>query len=215
MSATITAPTTAVTDAVTARTAPSGAKAKHKRRSLPVRLGGWTVNIAMVALLLAAVAYVIPSFLGYQRYIITSGSMTGTYDQGSIVFDKVEPVADLRVGDVITYLPPPDSGVSNLVTHRIHRITHDEQGREVFKTKGDFNPAPDPWTFTLDKTTQPVVGFHVAHAGWVFLWLANPQHRMLLIGLPAGLVALMSLGEAFVNARAAGRKKRVEALASA
>ena len=32
--------------------------------------------------------------------------MTGTYDRGSLVFDEVVPVDDLKVGDVITYRPP-------------------------------------------------------------------------------------------------------------
>jgi hypothetical protein len=33
--------------------------------------------------------------------------MTGTYDVGSIVFDRQAPTSSLRVGDPITYAPPP------------------------------------------------------------------------------------------------------------
>jgi signal peptidase I len=40
----------------------------------------------------------LPVAFGYQRYVITSGSMTGTCDQGSIVFDKTVPTSDLEVG---------------------------------------------------------------------------------------------------------------------
>ena len=47
---------------------------------------------------------------GIQRYVIVSGSMTGTYDRGSVVFDQVVPVASLKVGDVITYRPPAGAG---------------------------------------------------------------------------------------------------------
>src|SRR5919199_902688 len=50
------------------------------------------------------------------RYEFTSGSMTGTYDRGSIVFDKVVPVDQLQVGDVITYTPPPGSGPQGRIT---------------------------------------------------------------------------------------------------
>ena len=38
----------------------------------------------------------IPAALGYQRYVIVSDSMSGTYDRGSLVYDKVVPTAGLR-----------------------------------------------------------------------------------------------------------------------
>jgi signal peptidase I len=44
--------------------------------------------------------------------------MSGTYDRGSLVLDEVVPVADLKVGDVITYHPPA-GGRMGLITHRI------------------------------------------------------------------------------------------------
>ena len=62
----------------------------------------------------------LPALLGYQRYVITSGSMTGTYDRGSLVYDSVVPTSSLKVGDVITFGPPGHAG---LVTHRIHAMT--------------------------------------------------------------------------------------------
>ena len=64
-----------------------------------------------------------------QRYVIVSGSMTGTYDRGSVVFDQVVPVASLKVGDVITYRPPAGAGPDHLVTHRIAAITTRPVGR--------------------------------------------------------------------------------------
>ena len=58
------------------------------------------------------------------------------------------------MGDVITYRPPPGAGPDGLVTHRIAAITRDERGARVFRTKGDANPAADPWTFTLSGERQ-------------------------------------------------------------
>lgn len=109
-------------------------------RSVATHLG----NAGMVVLILLAVAYIAPSFAGYDRYVLTGGSMTGTYDKGSIVFEKAVPAADLEVGDVITYLPPPDSGVTTLVTHRIVAIGKDDKGQQVLRTQGDANPTPTP-----------------------------------------------------------------------
>src|SRR3954466_8588700 len=98
---------------------------------------------------------VLPALAGWQRYVIVSGSMTGTYDRGSLVIDDVIPVADLKAGDVITYDPPAGAGPTGLATHRIVSITPDPRtGGRIFRTKGDFNQSADPWTFTLSQPTQ-------------------------------------------------------------
>src|SRR4051794_33550202 len=76
-------------------------------------------NVALaIGVALAAIVFV-PSVLGYGRYVVTGDSMSGTYDRGSLVFDRPVPTKSLRVGDVITYRPPPDAGPRGLVTHRI------------------------------------------------------------------------------------------------
>jgi signal peptidase I len=157
----------------------------------PLRRLGTALATALCAACLGlAGLMLLPGLLGYQRYVITSGSMTGTYDRGSVVFDEVVPVTDLRVGDAITYTPPPGSGPSGRITHRIVWIGSDKFGRHVLRTKGDANEAADPWTFTLDGATQARVAFHVPYVGYVLAFLAMRQARMILIGVPALLIAL-------------------------
>jgi len=156
----------------------------------PRRGFGTALATALCAVCLSlAGLMLLPGLLGYQRYVITSGSMTGTYDRGSIVFDDVVPVSDLRVGDAITYTPPSGSGPSGRITHRIVWIGSDQFGRPALRTQGDANEAADPWTFTLDGPTQARVAFHVPYVGYVLSALAIRQARMLLIGLPALLIA--------------------------
>jgi signal peptidase len=157
------------------------------------RFGTALATALCAACLALAGLMLLPSLLGYQRYVITSGSMTGSYDRGSVVFDKVVPVADLEVGDAITYTPPPGSGPSGRITHRIVWIGSDQFGRQALRTKGDANPAPDPWTFTLDGATQARVAFHVPYVGYLLSFLAIRQARMVLIGLPALLIAFAVL----------------------
>jgi signal peptidase len=176
--------------------------------SSPVRrLGGGLLTAAAVAL---AAAVLVPALLGYQRYVITSGSMTGTYDRGSLVYDRVVPTASLKVGDVITYDPPAGAGPAGLVTHRIVSIAPQPGGARVFRTKGDANPVKDPWTFTLQNRTQARAAFHLPYAGFALAALAQRNLRMLLIGIPALLVALSVLarlwreaGETVVEGRRA------------
>jgi signal peptidase len=153
------------------------------------RLGTALATALCAACLALAGLMLLPGLLGYQRYVITSGSMTGSYDRGSVVFDEVVPVSDLRVGDAITYTPPPGSGPSGRITHRIVSISSDQLGRQTLRTKGDANQAADPWTFTLDGATQARVAFHVPYVGYVLSALAIRQARMALIGLPALLIA--------------------------
>lgn len=170
------------------------------------------ISRALCALALAAgVAFgallVVPALAGWQRYVIVTGSMTGTYDRGSLVLDDVVPVASLRRGNVITYQPPPSSGVDHLVTHRIFAISRGPQGRRVFRTKGDANPVADPWTFTLAGPRQARARIGVPYVGFAVAALSDRAARMLVIGLPAALVALASLAglwrEAGAEAQAA------------
>jgi signal peptidase len=150
-------------------------------------------NLLLVAVTLVGAAYVVLSLLGFERYVITGGSMSGSIEKYSVVVERRVPVEDLRVGDVITYLPPPDSGVTNLVTHRIHTVRHDRAGRAVLRTKGDANARPDPWRFSLTSEDQPVVVASVPEVGRAFLALADRETRMLVVGAPAAAIALLSV----------------------
>jgi len=158
--------------------------------SRPRRRGRILVNLLCLAVMLFAVAFIVPAAFGYQRYVITGGSMGGSLGVGSVAFEEVVPVADLRVGDVITYQPPADAGIDHLVTHRIVSIEGD-----VYRTQGDANSDVDPWTFQLTSTSQSRVSYSVPYVGYVFLVLQDRTMRMVLIGLPAGVIALISLGQ--------------------
>jgi signal peptidase I len=147
-------------------------------------------GIIVAAGLGLAATMLLPAAFGYHRYVITGSSMQGTYDRGSIVFDKPVPVSDLKLGDVITYSPPADTGVHGLITHRIISIRHGEQGTS-FRTKGDANESRDPWRFQLDQPTQARVAFSIPYVGFGIAALSMVPVRMLLIGLPALLIAIV------------------------
>jgi signal peptidase len=166
---------------------------KSSRLHRVARIAGTAGVLACFAI---ALAVLLPSLLGMQRYVITGGSMTGSYDRGSIVYEKSVPVAQLQVGDVITYKPPAGSVTQGLVTHRIVWIGRDHDGARSFRTKGDHNAVADPWRFTLPDANQARVVFHIPYVGYVLAALGVRQLRMLLIGLPAlafGLLAFVRL----------------------
>ena len=164
------------------------------------RVGRVICALLVAAGLLFGAFLIAPGLLGWERYVIVSGSMTGTYDRGSLVFDEVVPVGSLRAGDVITYQPPPGAGSDHLITHRIVSIRD-----SVLRTKGDANAAADPWPFTLSEPTQARARFSVPYAGYLLLALADRQLRVIVLGLPALLIALVALGRLW---RALGEEAR-------
>jgi signal peptidase len=183
-------------------------RSNRPRRSAAARIGSGLVNVLMIAATIAGVGYLAPSLFGYERYVITGGSMSGTFEKGSVAIEKPVPVEDLKVGDVITYLPPADSGVAHLVTHRIISDTVLPDGSRQLQTQGDANPDPDPWKFSLTVGTQPVVRTTIPHIGWVFVALADRDIRMIAIGVPAALIALASMVELGRGIRSARRETR-------
>jgi signal peptidase len=159
------------------------------------RLGSALCALILVAGILFGLFLIVPGVMGWERYVIVSGSMTGTYDRGSIVFDEVVPVSSLKQGDVITYRPPRGAGPDHLVTHRIRSIGREPKtGTRVFRTKGDANAVPDPWTFTLPDKTQARVVAGAPYMGFVLAALGQRKFRMVLVGVPALLIALIVLG---------------------
>lgn len=169
-------------------------KKAHRLRRTSGKTLGALVNLAAIATVLLAGIFLLPGLAGYERYVITGASMSGTFERGSLAFAEAVPVEELAVGDIITYLPPPDSGITELVTHRIVDI--DTSGEDpVFQTRGDANSSDDPWVFGLDDPTQARVEATVPGLGWVFLALADREIRMLIIGIPAGVVGVLSLIE--------------------
>ena len=179
--------------------------ASHKSRTRGSRAGGFLVNVALALAFLAALAFLLPSLMGFQRYVIMGGSMEGTYDLGSVVFEEVVPTSELQVGDVITYVPPAESGITTLVTHRIVGIDGD-----LYRTKGDANADVDPWTFQLNTDTQPRAVAHVPYVGFAFMALADRGTRMAVIGIPAALIALWSLAELARAVRSSRRDEHDE-----
>lgn len=162
------------------------------------RVTGVLINLAAITVVVLAGLFLLPGLAGYERYVITGASMSGTFERGSLAFAEAVPVQELVIGDVITYLPPPDSGLTELVTHRIVDIQDAEPGAgegSVFTTRGDANASDDPWLFQLDDPTQARVEATVPGVGWVFLALADRELRMLIIGIPAGIVGVLSLLE--------------------
>ncbi len=153
----------------------AGKLAKRDRLGAALR---WLAVLALCAVMLAGLIMFV---LGFRTYAITGGSMADTIGKGALAIDRIVPVSELEVGDIITYGPP---GRGNLVTHRIISIDSQADGSPLFHTQGDANESADPWTFTLDTDQQARYVFQVPYLGYVLLTFGSPLMRtILLVGL--------------------------------
>jgi len=146
--------------------------------------------LVAAALVIVFAVIVVPAILGLQRYVITGGSMTGTIPRGAVIYSRLTPVPALHRGDIITFYPP---GYSAPVTHRIIAITRGQDGKRVFRTKGDFNEAADPWRINLMQPRQARYVFQLPYVGYFLALLSIREVRVLLIGFPAILIAISLL----------------------
>ncbi len=154
------------------------------------RVSAWATTIALMIAGGFAAIMLLPALLGLQRYVITGDSMSGAYDRGSVIFSEVVGVGELRLGDVITYRPPPASGWDGLITHRIVAIDEDRRGRPVLRTKGDANDSRDPWRFSISGGEQARAVAGIPYVGYAFAALGIREIRIALIGIPALLIAV-------------------------
>jgi signal peptidase I len=164
---------------------------RSRARRLADLAGRGLVALCLVTGLAALAVTIVPGLLGYERYVLVGGSMEPTIHRGSLVFDEIVRVRDLRQGDVITYMPP---GFRRPVTHRLISATRQETGSPIFRTQGDANAAADMRPFKLDQATQARYRFAVPYLGWAFILLGTPHARFILLALPALLIALAMLG---------------------
>jgi signal peptidase len=125
---------------------------------------------------------------------VLSGSMRPTFSPGDLVLTQPVPTSSLRVGDVITFIPPTQP------QPLIHRIASLKDG--VITTKGDANSVEDPWHLTLAGSTQYRLVAVVPLLGWL-TELQRPA--LLLAGLLVALVIVLELrkevGKRFAKSR--------------
>jgi signal peptidase I len=192
--------------------APAERPADSAVRRLARRTRAIALNCVFAAMIASVLIMLVPALLGFQRYVILTGSMTGTYDRGSIVFDRPIPTANLEVGDPITYSPPSGFTSQARVTHRIWWIGRGANGERVYRTKGDANKHPDAWKFTLNQSTQDVVMFHIPDVGYVFTLLSLRKFRIVLVGLPAIIIGLMMLRALWIEGGKEARRQKLAQL---
>jgi signal peptidase len=147
---------------------------------------GYLALAFCLALLGSLLTVAATNLLGYDSYVIYSGSMEPTVKVGSLLLTRPANVEDLQVGDVITYRSP---GNHTTLTHRIVSIRQ-QDGERVFKTKGDASLQPDPREVILRGQVSKMA-FDIPYLGYVVDFAKSTQGVVLFLLVPAAGLLLI------------------------
>jgi signal peptidase I len=144
-----------------------------------IRIAKKTASLLSGLAVLGLAGYAGLLVAGYRPTVVYSGSMVPQLKVGSLAMEKPVPASTVKVGDVVTFKDPFVPG--RLVTHRVIRIFHTSHGL-AYRTKGDANPARDPWTIALpDKVGR--VSFDVPYIGYALVYTRTREIRTIFIAL--------------------------------
>lgn len=118
---------------------------------------------------------------------VLSGSMRPGLQPGDVVVTQRVPISDLRVRDVVVFLPP-DEG-QRLVVHRIVKLEVKGETTSI-TTWGDANDVADPGVSSLSGTTAYRVARVVPLLGYPAVWLQNGSRGTMAIAL--GVILLIA-----------------------
>ena len=152
----------------------------------------WNVvtTLLVAAVVLLAIALVGVRLFGLQVYTVLSGSMEPAYPVGALLYDKKVDPAQLRPGDVITFMLDEET----IVTHRIVEVVPDEEDPSVirFRTKGDANAAEDG-SLVHYKNVLGTPVFAIPKLGYFASFVQQPPGLYVAIAFGAVLVLLAFL----------------------
>jgi signal peptidase I len=183
-------PAAVVIDAATPAAPAASGQAPPPRRALraAVAMGAWLV----LALAVAALATVTlgPRLGLFQIETVLSGSMEPAFEPGDLLVVVPEPLTDVRAGQVLSFqTPTPDHRVE---THRVVRVINPGP-HPVIITKGDANPASDPWHARLHGAAAWRMAGVVPHAGAAIRTLRRPWVHVVAVLLIPLLLAAAAL----------------------
>jgi signal peptidase len=150
------------------------------------RVVSWFTTLVVLALLgLAVPLAVIPALHGGKALTVLTGSMRPTINPGDVaVVYPVESFDDVRVGDVVTFMPNPED--PTLVTHRVIGWAVNGAGETTMITQGDNNNAPDEPI--MEKQIRAKVAYTVPWVGNVLQYGNEFGKPILVVGVAIGLI---------------------------
>lgn len=173
-------------------------------------------EVVLTCALVLAIGFVaswslLPRLLGLEPQVVLSGSMHPALETGGVVVIQPKRASAVKVGDILTYRHPERPASAHiLVTHRVVAIDN-SSGSPVFRTKGDANDVEDPWQVRSSDVVGTAKWF-VPYAGYVSERVRTTAGFVLLIGVPAALLAASEIKNLIQQARGRQPSRSLEKL---
>ena len=131
------------------------------------------------------------SLFGYKAFIVLSDSMSKTdFNAGDLVLVKEVEPSTLKVGDIIAYTSQNTSNYGETVTHKIRKLTTDENGEPGFVTYGTTTDTDDEtvvtYPYVIGKYNR-----HIPKVGIFFSFLKTTPGYICCILVPFLLLILL------------------------
>ncbi len=155
--------------------------------------------LALLALAVALALAALPRLFGYGTLVVHGGSMSETAPNGSLVIARWIAAEDVELGDVILVQEETASGPARPKLHRVVSLER-ERGQVLVQTKGDLNETIDPKVYILpDRVLTPA--YTLPYLGYLVRFVVTPLGWVILVALPATVVALLVLRGIWAPAR--------------
>lgn len=143
-----------------------------------------------------------PKIAGHYALVVLSGSMSPTFDTGSVVFVKPVSADEIQKGDVITFRG--FAGSDAFTTHRVVEI-HQAADGPTFTTKGDANRTDDPDP-TPGRDLIGKAGFSIPFLGYFMNFSQTRYGLLAFIVIPGILLVVSECRSLFLNYTAAKKE---------
>lgn len=155
-------------------------------------------SVALAAAALVLIGAFLLSAFGIARFVpVLSNSMAPGMPKGSLAVAVPLDREAVSAGDVVIFTAPV--GPDRRVIHRVTNVLDGEEAATIvdwspsrlyMETKGDNNPAADPWIVTISDDYLWSETMVVPSLGWPTIWLGDPRTRFIVFGT-AGLAVVV------------------------
>ena len=168
-----------------------------KKRLEAVRnILSWTLTAAAAVMIIFTIVSLTAadredrSILGFRAFIALSDSMSATdFDAGDLVLVKEVDPATLKEGDIIAYISRSNASDGETTTHKIRRLTVDEDGKPGFITYGTTTDTDDEGIVTYGDVLGVYRG-HIPKVGRFLAFIKTTGGFITCILIPLFLIVL-------------------------
>lgn len=171
------------------------------------------VSVFVATLSITSKSSGVPNIFGIAPLSVQSGSMSGTFEVGDLIFCKVTNDSSIKYekDDIVTF-PIEIQGVDTLNTHRIVDVIEDDNNT-YYQTKGDnkdTNPVADEQLQTSATIVAEYTGVKIGGLGTVLSFLRTQLGFFLCVLLPMIIFFLYEAVRVVLNVIAYNKEKALE-----